>query len=309
MKIQNNLGLAIEFLENGAVKSIDAGPIRISLKPGTLYSDPGTNIYLRKRSEKIDYHPLMGPGSDSVFQRTENSMVWQGEWSGIGYICSLQLAANSFGWEWSVELKNQTASETELDLVCLQDAGLKPVNAGLINEYYVAQYLERRILQDEHYGAVTCCRQNMKESTGHPWFMIACLNGAIAGSTDGMQFYGKTYRETGIPEGLLAETPGGEYAGESPVVALQSRSFILKPGEKQVIIFVGVYLPDHPEATSQRDSSPKGLQPSGTPPLRDSSPRGLQPRISSPNQLFFPFLISPTPNSPLSSVLNACILS
>ena len=68
-----------------------------------------------------------------------------------------------------------------------------------------------------------------------------------------MQFYGKTYRETGIPEGLLADKLGGEYAGESSVVALQEKPFSLAAGEAHKSIFVGIYLPDHPKATSDDD--------------------------------------------------------
>ena len=116
-----------------------------------------------------------------------------------------------------------------------------------------AQYLERRILEDKIFGAVACCRQNMKESTGHPWFMLACKNTAVAGSVDGMQFYGKTYRETGIPEGLLADHLGGDYAGESSVFALQEKPFSLAAGGVHKSVFVGTYLPDHPQATSEDD--------------------------------------------------------
>ena len=71
----------------------------------------------------------------------------------------------------------------------------------------------------------------MKESAGNPWLMMACKNSAIAASVDGMQFYGKTFRETGIPEGLLADNLGGEYAGESSVLALQEKPFKLAAGE------------------------------------------------------------------------------
>ena len=96
----------------------------------------------------------------------------------------------------------------------------------------------------------------MKESTGHPWFMMACKNTAVAGSVDGMQFYGKTYRETGIPEGLLADNPGGDYAGESSVFALQEKPFSLAAGGVHHSAFVGTYLPDHPQATSEADLEP-----------------------------------------------------
>jgi 1,2-beta-oligoglucan phosphorylase len=130
-------------------------------------------------------------------------------------------------WQWSVEIKNKSKKEVELDLIYVQDVGLKTISDGLVNEYYVSQYLERLILEDKSYGSVICCRQNMKESDVHPWLMMACKNGAVAASTDGMQFYGKTFRETGIPEGLINDTLGGEYAGESSVVALQEKPFKL----------------------------------------------------------------------------------
>ncbi len=109
------------------------------------------------------------------------------------------------------------------------------------------------VLEDKNYGSVVCCRQNMKESVGNPWLMIACKNRATAASVDGMQFYGRTYRETGIPEGLIAETLGGEYSGESSVVALQEKPFKLPPGGKHTSVFAATYLADHPEATSETD--------------------------------------------------------
>ena len=182
-----------------------------------------------------------------------DAFIARGSWAGLDYTCVLQLSKNSLSWQWSVDIKNLSNNPVELDLIYVQDAGLKPVNAGLINEYYVSQYLERRILEDKIFGAVACCRQNMKESTGHPWFMMACKNTAVAGSVDGMQFYGKTYRETGIPEGLLADSLGGDYAGESSVFALQEKPFSLATGGVHNSVFVGTYLPDHPQATSEDD--------------------------------------------------------
>src|SRR5690606_31467092 len=110
---------------------------------------------------------------------------------------------------------------------CLQDAGLKACSQGLVNEYYVSQYTERRIPDDPDAGKVVCCRQNMKESGGWPWLMMASLGRAASACTDGMQFYGRGYRATGIPEGLLAGSLGGEYAGESSLVALQEEPFVL----------------------------------------------------------------------------------
>ncbi len=92
----------------------------------------------------------------------------------------------------------------------------------------------------------------MKESVGNPWLMMACKSRASAASVDGMQFYGKTFRETGIPEGLLANTPGGEYSGESSVLALQEKPFKLTAGENKKSVFVATYLPDHSSGNFRR---------------------------------------------------------
>jgi cellobiose phosphorylase len=283
MTLTNPSGLSFEFLENGSVKSISANPIRISLKETSIFSRPGTNLYLRKRTNVIEHQALLGPESVSGFQISENKFIAQGSWSGLDYTCILRLAENSLGWQWQVEIKNHSGDPVELDLIYVQDVGLKPVTSGLINEYYVAQYLERRILEDKHYGAVACCRQNMKESTGNPWLMIACKQGAIAATTDGMHYYGKTYRETGIPEGLLSEKLQGEYAGESPVLALQANPFKLGPGDIHQIVFVGIYEADHPEATGEKDLIRlRGMESPGTP-----SPGTPSPGTPS---LFCPFL-------------------
>jgi cellobiose phosphorylase len=156
-------------------------------------------------------------------------------------------------WQWTVEIKNTSNIEVDLDLIYAQDVGLKTINDGLVNEYYVSQYLERLILEDKNLGSVICCRQNMKESGAHPWIMMACKNGSLAASTDGMQLYGKTFRETGIPEGLITDTLGGEYAGELSVVALQEKPFKLGSNKVHQTDFVATYSPNHPLATSAND--------------------------------------------------------
>jgi len=90
------------------------------------------------------------------FKIAEDAFHACGSWGGLDYICVLQLSSKSLSWEWSVEIKNLHHSSVELDLIYVQDAGMKPMNAGLINEYYVSQYLERRILEDKIFGAVAC---------------------------------------------------------------------------------------------------------------------------------------------------------
>ena len=251
--LKNPLGLTFEFLENGSLKSIKVDPIRLSLKAATPFSKPGMNLYLRNREKPFAFIALLGPESNSLFKVVGDAFVAGGSWAHLDYTCELRLSDSSLSWRWSVDIKNRSDNPVELDVIYVQDAGLNSVNSWLINEYYAAQYLERRILHDKIFGAVACCRQNMKEATGHPWFMLGCQNQAVAGSTDGMQFNGKTCRETGIPEGLLADKLGGDYAGESSVFALQEKPFRLVAGASHHSAFVGTYLPDHPQATSERD--------------------------------------------------------
>lgn len=253
LSIRNGHGLTFEFLDNGTVKCIEADPIRISLKPATHFSKSGTNIYLRIRGEKMEYHPLLGPDSGSCFSLRKKSFVAKGIWEGLSFECTLQLSKKSLSWQWSINIKNLTDEDVTADLIYMQDIGLKQVTDGLINEYYVSQYLERRVLNDTKYGSVICCRQNMNDSFGNPWLMILCESGAKAASVDGMQFYGKTYRETGNPEGLLSDEMGGEYSGESSVVALQTNAFSLTAGKSHEARLIATYLPDHPLPTSEFD--------------------------------------------------------
>jgi cellobiose phosphorylase len=253
MTIQNSLGLTFEFLENGSIQSINVDPIRISLRASTPFSRSGANIYLRKRTNPIEFTAIIGPESNSTFRFRENGYDAIGSWSGIDYFCSLQLSEKSLSWQWSIEIKNSSDQEIEIDLIHVQDTGLKPINSGLINEYYVSQYLERLILDDEQFGSVICCRQNMQESVGNPWLMIACKSGSSSGSVDGMQFYGKSFRQTGIPESLLMNCLGGEYAGESSILALQEKPIKILPGEINKSAFISTYLADHKDATSRVD--------------------------------------------------------
>jgi cellobiose phosphorylase len=253
MNIKNSLGLSIDFLDNGSVKNIDIAPIRVGSRPATPFSTPGTNLYLRKSTSPFEYTALIGPESNSHFTVTGNIYIAEGTWSGLDYRCTLRVSPNNHCWQWDIDIKNTIDTAAEFDLFLLQDVGLKAITTGLNNEYYVSQYLERSILEDKKYGKVICCRQNMAESVGNPWLIMACKNTAASASVDGMQFYGTSYRETGIPEGLLANELGGELAGESSVLALKTKTFKAVIGEEIRVAFTSAYLPDHPDAISEAD--------------------------------------------------------
>ena len=254
IKITNTNGLTFSFLENGNVQNIDADKIRINLKSGNLFAQPGTQIYLRKRSGNlIEFTSLLGQNNEVAV--SDNQFASKGNWNGVEYVCTLQLSEKSSSWQWKIDIANTTSEDIELDAILVQEVGLKNSSDGLVNEYYVAQYLERILLQDENHGTVAVCRQNTKEATGYPWLMMASTGKAVSGLTDGMQFYGNSYRATGIPEGLLQPELTGNLAGESPMIALQEQPFELKSNEKHSLAFISTYLPNHSEATSEKDLS------------------------------------------------------
>lgn len=253
MLIKNNIGLTFEFLDNGSIKNIESEGIRINLKPGTHFSKDITNIYLRKRASEITFHPLIGQGSNAHFTFVNEKMVVKGQWDEMQYSCILELAEKSHSWKWKIEITNLGEHAFELDLVYFHEVGLKTTNNGLVNEYYVSQYLERIVLQDFEHGSVVACRQNIKEKTGFPWLLLASKQTAVSAMTDGMQFFGNSYRATGIPEGLLQKTFSGNIAAESPIVAIQEKPFLLKPEQTKNLEFLGIFIPNHENATSDRD--------------------------------------------------------
>ncbi|HAJ98842.1 MAG TPA: hypothetical protein DCM62_02335 [Bacteroidales bacterium] len=253
MRIENNSGLRVDLLPTGSIKSIEADPVRISMMPATAYSRNGANLYLRIYSDSIRFIPLFGPQSQSEFSVCSSGFFFKGVYHGLTYKGVFGLLETGTSWNVAVKVENTSTADVKADVVYLQDVGLKLATAGQVNEYYVSQYIERRIFDDARFGKVVVCRQNMKEPTGNPWLMIACSNGADSACTDGMVFYGKNYRETSIPEALNSETLLGEYAGESSLGAVQSKPVYLKVGQGQTFAFSALFMHNHSEASSDAD--------------------------------------------------------
>jgi cellobiose phosphorylase len=253
MNVNSPLGLVFAFSDRGDLQNVEAAGIRVSLTMPAGSSRPHGNLYLRKRGRGFTYTPLLGADSPSRFYAANGVFAARGSWAGLDYECVLQLAQEELSWRWQVRVVSALEHAVELDVVLVQDVGLKTSGPGLVNEYYVSQYLERRVFEDARHGAVVCCRQNMNERGGHPWVMIASANRATSASTDGVQLYGASFRATGEIDGLQAERLGGELSGELSVVALQEAPFSLAPGASHTSAFVATYQPDHPQASSEAD--------------------------------------------------------
>lgn len=249
MNIQNKSGLVFNFLESGIISCIEVHDVRLNLKKASPFTFPPVNIYLRIHSETINYFSLF----NEKFAFKDDHYFTSGRWNNIEYFCVLELMEHDSSWKWTVSLKNFDIKSIKVDLIYFHEVGLKMVSEGLVNEYYVAQYLERIIFEDPVYGRVICCRQNMKEAGNNPWLLLACTDKADSALTDGYQFFGSSCRNTGIPEALFIDNFPGNLAAESPYVALQSQMMIVDPLREVKTGFIGIFQKNKKDASNPND--------------------------------------------------------
>ena len=256
--ISNKSGLNISFLQNGSVFSITKENILISqLMANPLESSLG-NIYLRVLGSKISYVPLTGPLSNSKFSVSEKnrSALWQGENFGLQYSCKLDLALDNDLWFWTVDVKNNNSKALAVDVIFAQDLGLGSFGMVRSNEAYTSQYIDHEPLKHPKFGFVMASRQGQKQDKGFPWALNGCLNGAVGYLTDGFQFFGLSYKESGVPEALIKEkllSQRMQY--EFALPTLQSKKIILAPGKSLKQIFFTMYQDDHAKANNKSDLS------------------------------------------------------
>jgi len=253
MNVDNPRGLSFTFSDGGVPTRIDVGRVCIGAIPSAAFARSVANVYLRKRGVTGAFTPLLGPDSPSRFRVTRSGFDAAGHWAGLDYTCRLRLAKAKLAWQWQVRVESRLDHEVELDVLYAQEVCLKTRSAGPLNARFVGQYLERRVFEDAEHGSVVCCRQNMREAGGHPWLMVACANRAVAASTDGLQFFGSSFRATRLPEALHADTLQGELSGEDATVAIQEQPFLLAAGGTHTSRFVAQYAHDHAQPSSEAD--------------------------------------------------------
>ncbi|MFT4938134.1 MAG: cellobiose phosphorylase [Paraglaciecola sp.] len=252
LAIKNNFGLQVEFDESGLISAIKASPIQISLNSSLSTARFSTNLYLRNHSTG-NLCQLLG-NRDSSFFVTDNQYQTDGVFEQLGYLCRLTLNNDQCVWTWTVEVTNLDDTECEFDVIYGQDVGLSAESEQLNNEYYVSQYIERRVFTHATFGEVICCRQNLAVDGTHPWLLLAAKTKASSASVDGLQFFGSDFRNTNVPAGLLNDELPGEYAGELAFVGLKAKNTVLgAKHEKATVEFCGIFLFDHPNPTSVQD--------------------------------------------------------
>jgi 1,2-beta-oligoglucan phosphorylase len=253
--VSSRCGLRAEIAASGAVRRLDCGATTLTLFTGNEVECGPANVFLRRRGAKPDGVPLLGPAGPTRFAAppAQGGLAGRGAWQGIEYGISLALAADAPVWFWHVQLTNTSSEPQEMDLTYAQDLALAPYAAVRMNEYYVSQYIDHTPLSDPQRGIVIASRQNQAADGRNPWCLIGSLRRGVSFATDALDFHGLATRAGEAPCNLLGELLDRRLQHEHSMAVLRDAPLRLAPGETAQAGFFGVFVADHPEATSQAD--------------------------------------------------------
>ena len=233
------------FLPTGDVFTLKHNAFLANTFRGNAKDGSPNNIWLRiYQKDRINAYPLLGIRSGSKISAGENAIRYEGEAENIHYEVLFRPVGNI--WFWDVTLEG---SEKVFDLMYGQDIGVGAEESIYTNELYMSQYLGHRIFEGKT-GYVVCSRQNIPNHSAFPYIQQGVL-GAKAEhfSTDGLQFFGLSYKETGEPEALKGNLADENLQYEFAYTALPTEKINLN-GSK-TIAFYGYFLADHPNAVKE----------------------------------------------------------
>ncbi len=235
------------FLPSGDISEFRAGHYMLNEFRGSPCGGSANNIWLRiYGGGKPRFYPMLGIRSQSRLSRGKSSLAFEGTVEKVAYRVTF-CAADARLWFWKVDLQGN--GET-VDVVYGQDIGVAEEGALLANELYTAQYLGHCVRRGPH-GFVVCSRQNMAQGQPgeHPYLQQGMAQGRALGySTDGSQFFGLSYRATGMPAALAGDLQNRNDQFEYSFTALQSEKLILT--QPETVAFYGLFRPDHEKAVT-----------------------------------------------------------
>jgi cellobiose phosphorylase len=244
------------FLERGQLHSLRYGSdLLINLVQGCPLSGSLQRLYVELgEGEERRVVPLIAPESAARFHVSVAQAVWCLREGAMEFRAALSFTETS----WSITVSLDSTGDPSLKWRAFwgMDVGLSTPGAARNNEAYVSQYLDHRVLEHPDLGSVVATRQNLAVHGAHPFLLQGCVEGCVEVATDARDvFGGPVEREKAMPPFL--REPGGRLPGlrqgESSYVGLRSRWLDLAPGAAGRCRFFGIYSPDHPEASSQKD--------------------------------------------------------
>lgn len=238
--------LKVTLLQNGAISQIIDDGIMVNQVKGNALDGSLNNIYLRIKSattESWDYQPLMGPQANNKVKYSTNTVVWQGNFQQVDYVVKLLLADDA--WFWQIKLTS--VHECIADLTYVQDLGLGEEGFVASNEAYASQYLDHFISRQDHAIDIAT-RQNQMQQNGYPYLQEGSLGELSSFSTDGIQFFGTSYRQTNEPEAMKQlNLANKNYQYEMGLTALRTKLITVGPNVSETV-FYAAFKSDQPNA-------------------------------------------------------------
>jgi cellobiose phosphorylase len=256
-RLTNAAGLEIAVLPNGCVFAIEhvAGGEQTLINQvfGSPLGGGIGRVLLRLRDGNAGA-AIAGSGAAGETGFAADRAVWAGETEGVRHRVTLWLHPEQAVWFWHIELENTHSQPLDCDAFLTQDLGLGGRGLVLSNEAYASQYIDHTIEQHPRFGPVVMSRQNMAQFGRNPWAAHGCLDGAAGFATDALQIFGPAYRRiAGRMPALGAGLPSVKLQHETACTAVQSAPLAIPSGAKAAVMFFGLYLADHPAATSEAD--------------------------------------------------------
>ncbi|HTX55328.1 MAG TPA: hypothetical protein VMD08_18135, partial [Candidatus Baltobacteraceae bacterium] len=255
--ITNTTGLAISRLPNGCLFAIEhhdpAGTIMINQALGApLFGGIGRVLLRVSRPGKDERTvEVVGPSARVRIGTGQDRFVWVSETEGFLCRVTLWIAPDANVWLWWVEVECGAESEDGGAQACLiQDLGLGARSFVTNNEAYASQYIDHHIVHAEGLGPVIMSRQALPQDGRYPWAGHVCLDGAAAFATDAAQIFGPGFRDQAETQVSL---PSERLQHECACVGLSGPVRRLARGESVVWTFAGIFVPDHPAASSDAD--------------------------------------------------------
>lgn len=235
------------FLPAGDIFDFTHDTIMINQFRSNPKDGSANNIYLRiYKNDTVTAYPLLGIRSSSSIRKGRNSLVYCGTAEGVRYKVSFRGTEGI--WFWEIELEGN--AET-VDLLYGQDIGNASAESILTNELYTSQYVGHTVFSSET-GYAVCSRQNQEQKGAYPFIQQGSLGiKTVHYSTDGLQFFGTSYKLTDQPQVLEGDLQDINYQFEFSYIGLQSEILRLDCPKKAV--FYGLFREDHRDAVREME--------------------------------------------------------
>ncbi len=260
VEIANSAGVSVSLLPSGAIFAIEHIDPKRRIMISQVFASPIANgmgrLFLRLGGPEPAILPVIGPEAGLRVGASDDRIVWERDRSGVSHRVTLWLHPRSSLWMWRLEVANRRDSDLPCDAVFIQDLGLGDQGFLMNNEAYASQYMDHHVAQHPRLNSILMSRQNLSQGGTFPWAAHGCLEGAVGFATDYRDLMGPSHRDADrFSRGFGTALPSKRLQFETACAAVQSKAVTLASGAATSWTFFGLFVADHPTASSDADLS------------------------------------------------------